>query len=229
VNFQIIANEIALLVIGIGIAFLANMHMPNVEKELERYRKEIEENFRIILKEFSSFLREGDRHWDGKEIAETPRLLKEAKALALRDIENHINGANYSYYRYFEIREKQFEILERIAPIVSSMRTCCAQGEMIARFLDKLADAIHPGNTASRYLEELEQLRQEFKESPLPQTREEFETQATLLHFINEMRRYLIIKRDLYKEALKPCRKKEKNVPSILVITFRKWKKAWGR
>jgi uncharacterized membrane protein YgaE (UPF0421/DUF939 family) len=223
IDLKTMINETMLLVIGIGIAVLVNMHMPNVEKDLEQIRIEIERNFKTILKEFASYLRDGNSDWDGKEITETSNLLKKAKELALKDIENHLNDANYSYYRYFEIRGKQFEILERIAPTVSSLNNCCIQGYVIAHFLDKLADAVHPGNTAHIFLDELEHMRQEFKKSPLPVTREEFETRAALLHFVNEMRRYLLIKRDLHKETLKPSGRSTN--PFVLSRMLPKWKK----
>jgi uncharacterized membrane protein YgaE (UPF0421/DUF939 family) len=224
IDLKTIFNETMLLIIGIGTAVLVNMHMPNVEKDLERIRKEIEQNFKTILKEFASYLRNGNSDWDGKEITETSDMLKQAKELALKDIENRLNDANYSYYRYFEMRGKQFEILERIAPTVSSLNTCCVQGYIIAHFLDKLSDAVHPGNTAHLFLEELEQMRAEFKKSPLPVTREEFETRAALLHFLNEMRRYLLIKRDLHKEALKPSGRKGK--PFMLRKLLPRWLKS---
>ncbi|MFC7442903.1 aromatic acid exporter family protein [Laceyella putida] len=198
VSLAIVLNEILLLVIGIGMAMLANWHMPSNERKLKESQAKIEANFRTILHEFAAYLREGNQHWDGKEITETARLLKEAKSLALRDIENVAPYDCAYYYRYFEMRERQFEILERIAPSVSSLDQCCQQGKLIGDFLDRLANAVHPGNTASYYLEELEQMSDRFKASPLPQTREEFETRAALYHFVGEMKRYLKIKRDLW-------------------------------
>jgi uncharacterized membrane protein YgaE (UPF0421/DUF939 family) len=201
INAQIVFNELALIVIGVGFALLVNLYMPNVEKELKNYQRKIEQNFKKIMNEISNYLRAGDSGWDGKEITETAQLLKEAKSLALREMENHPNEKGNDYYlRYFEMRERQFEILERILPVVSSLDVCCSQGRIIADFMDRVADAIHPGNTANIYLEELEEMRKGFKQSPLPTNRQEFETRAALLHFVNEMKRYLIIKRNLAKD-----------------------------
>jgi uncharacterized membrane protein YgaE (UPF0421/DUF939 family) len=193
-------NEWGLILIGIGFAVLVNLYMPNMEKELETYRERVEQNFRVILREFADYLRGGDRYWDGREITETATLLKEAKELALRDLENQPHPDELNHYRYFDMRERQFDILVRIMPLVSTLETCCVQGEMIADFLERLADGVHSGNTASLYLDELERIRKQFKHSPLPATREEFEARAALLHFVNEMKRYLIIKRDLWRK-----------------------------
>jgi uncharacterized membrane protein YgaE (UPF0421/DUF939 family) len=231
ISRAIVLNELALIGIGICFGVLVNFYMPNMEKQLKEYQRRIEENFRTILREFAAYLREGDRQWDGREITETDRLLREAKELALRDYENQIVRSETDYYRYFEMRERQFEILERIAPSVSSLQTCCIQGQVVADFLERLAAAVHPGNTASFYLEELEAIRRRFRESPLPSTREEFETRAALFHFVGEMRRYLIIKRDLGKQLEREEKKqKEKELLFILERWARKWKRAvFGR
>jgi len=218
VTIQLVFNELALLVIGIGMAMLVNLHMPNMEKELKQYREKIEDNFRKILREFAAYLRNGESDWDGKEITETTELLKKAKDLALRAIENHAHD-EYNFYRYFEMRERQFDILVRIAPQVSSMKLCCEQGRDVADFLEQLADAIHPGNTASIYLEKLDQVREKFKSSPLPTSQEEFETRAALHHFINEMRRYLLIKKDLRQKTTKPV----KNGKNAWLLFLKRW------
>ncbi|MGA8943331.1 MAG: aromatic acid exporter family protein [Thermoactinomyces sp.] len=199
-SYAVIVNEICLLVVGIGTAILLNLYIPSLEKELKAYQQKIEDNFKTILREFAAYLREPERYWDGKEILETAQWLSEAKELAILDLENQDGPTARYFYHYFEMRERQFEILERIAPIVSSLDRSYEQGEMIARFLEDLADAVHPGNTAHIYLKELEELRQNFRKSLLPQTREEFEIRASLYHFINEMRRYLLIKQNLLKE-----------------------------
>lgn len=200
VTLTLIGNEIALLAIGIGIAMLLNWYMPNREKELKEYQSKIEANFRTILYEFAAFLREGKHDWAGKEIVETAELIKQAKELAVRSIENNAYN-EYFYYQYFEILERQFEILVRVAAEISTLNQSGGEQELIlADFLDQLANAVHPGNTVSIYLKKLDEVREKLKMLPLPTTQEEFEKQAALQHFLKEMRRYLLIKRDLYSK-----------------------------
>jgi uncharacterized membrane protein YgaE (UPF0421/DUF939 family) len=70
------------------------------------------------------------------------------------------------------------------------------QGQMIASFIEELAEHIHSGNTAVIYLDHLAEMRKDFEQMELPKTREEFEIRAALLHFIKEMEQYLLIKRE---------------------------------
>jgi uncharacterized membrane protein YgaE (UPF0421/DUF939 family) len=196
-TWGIVFNELGLIVIGIGVALLVNLYMPSLDQELRTYQREIEENFRSMLKEIALYLRTNDSSWDGKEIANTVKILEKAKSLAFRDVENHfVRGENY-YYRYFKIREKQLEIIERTLPLITAIDLVVEQRYMIADFIEELSLSIHPGNTAKLFLAKLQHLRETFAEMPLPNTREEFEARADLLHVVKEIEQYLVIKQTL--------------------------------
>ncbi|MGC4376481.1 aromatic acid exporter family protein [Fictibacillus sp. Mic-4] len=195
-SWTIFLNELALIVIGIGIALIVNVYMPNMEKDLKRCQRELEDQFKIIFMEFKNYLHNGQSTWDGKEILIADRLIEEGKNLAFRDIENHFLRDENVYYHYFKMREKQFEIIERMLPIVSSIDKSYVQGKKLGDFFGNLGEAVHPGNTAVLFLEELNEMRSDFRQMPLPVEREEFETRAKLFYLLNEIERYLIIKRE---------------------------------
>ena len=199
-TWGLVLNELGIIVVGIGIALLVNLYMPSVEKDLEKYQQELENHFSKILKEIVIYLRTNDSTWDGNEITKTEELLHKAKTLAFRDVENHFTRLEDHYYYYFEMREKQFETIERMLPIVTSITHFVEQGKMIADFIEEVSNHVHPGNTAILFLEELEEMRQTFQEMELPTTREEFEARAALLQFLKEMEQYLMIKRT-FKET----------------------------
>jgi uncharacterized membrane protein YgaE (UPF0421/DUF939 family) len=194
ITLEIIGNELSIVVIGIGMALIMNLYMPSVEKKLKNLQIEIEENLAIIFQEIERYLTEKDQKWDGKEITKTAKLIDEAKTIAFRDVENHFLRHENSYYHYFKMREKQFEIIERVIPIVTSIHIAIEQSNMIADFLHELSLNIHPGNTANKFLNQLQEMKRSFEEMDLPKTREEFEARAALLHFIKEMEQYLVIK-----------------------------------
>lgn len=187
-------NELGIIVIGIGIALVMNLYMPSVDKKMIEFQEKIEANFYKIFCEMINYLRTNDSQWDGKEITETEQLLKEAKTIAFKDVENHFLRHENLYYLYFKMREKQFEILQRILPIATSISLTVEQGHRIAEFLDELSDHIHPGNTALFYLKKLYDMKVEFEQMDLPKTREEFETRAALYQFVQEMEQYLLLK-----------------------------------
>ncbi|WP_421379448.1 aromatic acid exporter family protein [Bacillus salacetis] len=207
VTLDLIWNELGIIAIGIGIALLANLYMPSVESKLIAYQEQIEENFHKIFTEIVRYLRTSeDRGWDGHEITEVEKLINEAKTLAFKDVENHFLRHENLYYLYFKMREKQFDILQRLLPLVTSISLKVEQGKMVADFMEELSEHIHPGNTALMYLKKLYDMRIKFEEMELPQTREEFEARAALYQFLKEMEDYLLI-----KSSFKGIRQRKEN------------------
>ncbi|WP_411502240.1 aromatic acid exporter family protein [Brevibacillus centrosporus] len=199
-DLSLILNELALLLIGVGVALIVNLYMPSLDNELKAMQSQIEQNFMKILKEFAYYLRHGESNWDGHEMIETPGLLGKAVQLASRSVDNRLGKREDDpYYQYFVMREKQFELLERMMPIVSTLDIQVPQGHQMADFLERLSDSVHPGNTAYRFLDQLRVMRYEIRETGLPTSREEFETRASLFYLLREIERYLFIKHELGK------------------------------
>src|SRR5690554_4007592 len=72
-SIGLFANELALLIIGLGVALLLNLYMPSLDNELERIQKELEANYSQILKEIGLYLKTGNKEWTGKEITEAEK------------------------------------------------------------------------------------------------------------------------------------------------------------
>lgn len=204
-------NELGVIIIGIGVALIINLYMPSADNRLKQYQLKLEDNFKVIFCEMVKFLRTGESDWSGQEITETAKLLEEAKSFAFREVENHFLRDEDDYFHYFKMREKQFEIIERVLPIVTSLTVTLPQGKMIAEFLEELSNNIKPGNTAHIYLGKLREMKKEFEEMELPKTREEFEVRAALLQLVKEMNEYLIIKSSFKTSKWNKPRKLEAN------------------
>ncbi|GAA0481836.1 aromatic acid exporter family protein [Salinibacillus aidingensis] len=195
ITLDLIWNEVVLISVGIGTALILNLYMPSLEDNLKNMQQRVEENFRIILKEIARFLETGDESWTGKEFNEAANDLEKASALAYQDVENHLLRSHHTYHYYFRMRSKQFEVLERMLPLISRISSVNDQAKEMAGFFDDLAEGIHPGNTAHIYLDRLKKLRETFRHTELPKTREEFEVRASLFTLLNEIEQYLIIKK----------------------------------
>ncbi|MBO9129746.1 aromatic acid exporter family protein [Bacillus sp. 165] len=194
ITWAVVLNEFFILTIGIGMALLVNLYMPSVEKDLKRYQQNIEENFKKLLLEMAAFLRNQNRVWDGRELLETEKLFEEAVPLAFREMENRYRYQDNEYYRYFRMRKQQFEILMRVMPLVAELSCSYQQARMFASFIESVANAIRPSSTGLISLYQLQEMKELFREMPLPQTREEFEIRASLAQLVYEMEQFLIIK-----------------------------------
>lgn len=195
-NFTVdlLINEFLLMAIGFGMGLIVNMYMPDIEPELNYHRQKIEILYKGILSEIANYLRNGDTLWDGQELIEAESVLNTAKALAFIDVENHLTRKENLYYVYFDMREKQLEIIERVLPKITALPVMTEQAPLIAAFLEELSENVHSGNTASHYREKLEMVKVEFAKMPLPQNHETFIAMAAMYQFIEEMDEYLVIK-----------------------------------
>ncbi|MEI4770012.1 aromatic acid exporter family protein [Psychrobacillus sp. FJAT-51614] len=200
-NWAMFLNELYIILIGMGIALLVNSFMPNFKRDIENFKKEIEQKFEILLFELSAHLRDNMRNWDGKEILEVEDLINQSKSIAIQDVENHLLRKQNKDYYYLEMREDQLELLKhmmKIVAIFSSSSLDVKQKEMFAEFLENLSRNVHSGDTTDISLNELEELNALISKMELPKTREEFEVRANLFYLIYEMKNYLNIKKKLF-------------------------------
>ncbi|CRK81496.1 aromatic acid exporter family protein [Neobacillus massiliamazoniensis] len=199
-TLPIALNELLIVMIGVGVAILLNSYMPNVEKNLKEAKTAIEEKFKKILFEYGAYLEKGDQGWDGKELLELEEDLNKGKMLAIQYEENRLGTDKKGYYYYFDMREKQFVILKRMLPIVSSLNEDVVQRHVFAQFLYEISTDVKSENTAYRHLQRLEIEHQKMKEMELPKFRTEFETRALVFHLMNEIEYYLETKMNYYDE-----------------------------
>ena len=193
-TLALLYNELALMAIGYTVGLLVNMYMPDIQPELNYYRQKIEALYKKIFSEIAKYLKEGDTLWDGKELVEAVDVLNRAKALAFHDVENHLTRKENLYYLYFDMREKQLEIIERVLPKITALPVIVQQAELVSVFMDDLSENVHSGNTASHYREKLEDVKVEFAKMPLLDDHQTFLAMAALYQFIEEMDAYLAIK-----------------------------------
>ena len=138
ITWLIVGNEIAILTIGISVALLVNMYMPSSENKLKEYQGKIENNFKTILFEMVVYLRNRESSWSGAELIETEQMLNEARDLSFKKLENAFMREDDYYYRYFNMRMQQFEILERMIPLAASLSWTYEQADMIADVVENI-------------------------------------------------------------------------------------------
>lgn len=202
-NLENLLNELYIIFIGIGIALLVNSIMPSFKKEIEKYKTEIENKFSVILYEFSAFLKNSERNWDGKELVEVENILHQAKNIVIQEVENHLLREENKDYYYLEMREDQLKILKQMAvilSIVSSSKLHVKQRGMLAHIFLNISQHVDSGDTTIA-LKQLEEYEESILETELPKTREEFEVRANLFYLNFEIKNYLIIKKNIVKRS----------------------------
>ncbi|WP_269748523.1 aromatic acid exporter family protein [Robertmurraya korlensis] len=192
-TIQGVFNEVALVVIGIGSALVVNVYMPSLERKLTLKQVEVENKLQHILIEIAEYLRTNKKLWTEREITETVQLIKEAKSIAFREVENNFFRKEDYYYHYFTIREKQMDLLVRMLPTLEQVHPMIEQRYIIADFLDYVASYFYTGRMGQPYLEKLKRVEEDFRKVAPPENWEMFEARAHLLMIVRELEYYFSI------------------------------------
>lgn len=200
IDLPIVFNQLAILAVGITVALVLNLFMPNLDGLLEKNKKQVDENFKNIFKEIVHFLTNSQTEWSGKELLETEQLIKKSKRLSIVEQENKIFDKDDSYFAYFQLRASQLAILERVLPYIAAIPDTLPQSKLIANFITEMTDHISEGTKVDQIINSLHVLRENFKTMDLPKTREEFEIRASLFYFVQEMEQYLQLKQKYHDQ-----------------------------
>lgn len=197
ISFFWIGNEIFLMVIGVGVALVLNLYMPSIEEKLKKDKEQIEECIRQILFEMAYGLRSHSVSInEEKQYRELEGILLKANERAYRNCNNYLFSDVKYYVHYIEMRNAQFQIMRYMRTHFKRLYMTFEQTNLVANFTENVAHAIGERVPLDKLFKDLNTLRVEFKNQPLPETREEFENRAMLYQFLNDMEHFLEIKRE---------------------------------
>ena len=194
VELELLLNEVALLLIGLGTATGINLlYMPKEDKQLQEYREKTEELFSRIFAEIALNLRDTEYVWSGAELLEAEGVLEKASASVQRLGENSLRGGQTQWAVYFYMRKQQMDSIERMVQLVAQVFTTLPHGESLAAVFEALSIDVRIAHYTGRSERKLTELESGFKTMPLPATRDEFEVRAALLQLIVELKAYLAV------------------------------------
>ncbi|HFI0790866.1 TPA: aromatic acid exporter family protein [Streptococcus suis] len=199
ISLIFLGNELTLFLIGAGLALLFNLYMPSQEKQIEAYHDQVEDLLKQILLRFEAFLLNGDGRNEAELITQLDKTLEEALKVVYLDRHNQLfQQTNYQVH-YFEMRAAQNKILRTMA---GNINKCLLEGRenvILSSLFERAAQQLSRENSAKELLLDIELFHATFRERPLPQTREEFETRATLFQLLHDMEAFIRLKVDFYE------------------------------
>ncbi|HFI0634955.1 TPA: aromatic acid exporter family protein [Streptococcus suis] len=199
ISLIFLGNELTLFLIGAGLALLFNLYMPSQEKKIQAYHDQVEDLLKQILLRFEAFLLNGDGRNEAALITQLDKTLEEALKVVYLDRHNQLfQQTNYQVH-YFEMRAAQNKILRTMA---GNINKCLLEGRenvILSSLFERAAQQLSRENSAKELLLDIELFHATFRERPLPQTREEFETRATLFQLLHDMEAFIRLKVDFYE------------------------------
>ncbi|HEM5161284.1 TPA: aromatic acid exporter family protein [Streptococcus suis] len=199
ISLIFLGNELTLFLIGAGLALFFNLYMPSQEKKIQAYHDQVEDLLKQILLRFEAFLLNGDGRNEAELITQLDQTLDEALKVVYLDRHNQLfQQTNYQVH-YFEMRAAQNKILRTMA---GNINKCLLEGRenvILSSLFERAAQQLSRENSAKELLLDIELFHATFRERPLPQTREEFETRATLFQLLHDMEAFIRLKVDFYE------------------------------
>lgn len=200
INLQWVVNEFALSIIGIGVALIFNLYTPSLEEEFLKNKEIIEDKYKSILSEMAlRLLMDFELQIEQVDLAKVEKLILDTREIAHKINNNYIFKNDNYYINYIDMRIMQLDTIRRMKNHFERLNMKYEQAIILSEFTLNVSVNVHEKNDCIKLIEELQGLRQEYKEMELPKTRKEFENRATLLQFLNDLEDLLTIKKEFKK------------------------------
>lgn len=202
-SWQMILNETLLMTIGVGLALLLNLYMPDNEKQLKEDIKVIEEDFRTIIFAMAAHLNlEKIAPLDDACLDLRSKLRAALNQAHIHQKNQWISEEDY-YSDYFSMRLAQLRILRDMVNLLIEIDIDGLFVDELRKVLISTAENFAEENDGKLILWQIEAVYQNYRQKPLPQTREEFENRALLFQFLQSFRSFVEIKAIFYQNEQK--------------------------
>lgn len=188
-------NELGLLVIGIAVGWVMNLHVINEETEINQLQHEAEEMIKLVLHKMKfQLLNQCSVDEQVNTLEALDQVIKTGLKKAITYNNNYI-FRDYGYYEaYFRMRREQYFILLAMERHFREMFVAVEEAQMLSEFTEILAEELNESNDGMALLARLTDLRADYRQRPLPQTREAFEHRATLFQYMKDLEYFVGLK-----------------------------------
>lgn len=198
-NISTISNEIYLFLIGTTLGIIANLHLRRKTEYMQKLKDETDEQIKIILLRMSeNIMTISTDDYNGKCFEVLSDSIKNAKKLARENQMNQFTNNENFDIEYIIMREQQIQILQNIYKRIRSMKVIPDTAVDVSQYFKKVYEYYNKDALPTILISELNQLYELLKNSPLPESREEFEARADLYVVIREIEECLMVKVNFY-------------------------------
>lgn len=209
ITAALLINELGLMLVGVAIALLLNIYMPSLEEKLGQERAKVDEAFFGVLMEMGEVLNKK------KEKLQVEPLLSELEEALTKGRKQAEQYSNNNFFnkktlieKYLDMRYSQYQILLYLVKHFEHIFMLPAQAHEIAILTEEVALTIKGKTSVEEAMHTLGHIRQIFKQSELPKTRNEFENRAMLYQFLTDIEQLLMVKKH-FKSQLNDKERRE--------------------
>ncbi|WP_130807507.1 aromatic acid exporter family protein [Senegalia massiliensis] len=200
-SWDIMTNEIGILLIGILVAWAMNIHMPNREKEIRNKQFEVESLIRTVLYNMKlELLNQCSIELQENSLESLDETLTEGMDYAINFNNDFILKDNSYFIKYFNMRRQQYQILLNMQNHIKEDFITVEKAKPLSDFTERLAKELDECNTGEDLLKQADKLKDYYKNSQLPRTRKEFENRAILYQYFNDLIYFIEVKLNFMRE-----------------------------
>ena len=200
VSFTILLNEVKILALGGSIAVILNLYMPDVTENLNKSHAEVNRLMKKIFNYMGEDLLTGSVFVDeDKTFKELKKQLVIGRDLAFKDYNNSFFYGSRYWIELFSLKRAQYKVMMRMRNHFYKLCFSSEHSYIISAFTKEVSDSIGVNHIYKKALKDLEEIKEIFKEMPLPQTRKEFENRAILYQFFGDIEEFLELKEEFLK------------------------------
>lgn len=192
---EIIINSILLLLVGVGLALIANMYMPNVEDKIKKNKENVDKSIKLLLIKMSEAFKNPfaavNCEITCKEVAKN---IDEGEQYAKTHMDNHLLARDGYEMSYFQMRRMQLLVLEDMISLINEIDVEADVSKEIQTLLVKIYETYGEDNDGVELKQNVANVYKHYETKSLPQTREEFENRARLYQFLTEIQTFIDIK-----------------------------------
>ncbi|MGL4981171.1 MAG: aromatic acid exporter family protein [Fusobacteriaceae bacterium] len=207
-SFSLLINEFVLLLIGLGTAVIFNLYVPDLNRELRKLSEEMGKSIQNILLDMSKSLQCNCVSVDEKKLFDQLKELgNRARLMAINEFNNSIISSNTMTIDYFNMRYVQYKILKRMRLSFNRIYQITDHALVISQLMENISYCTFDDDQVDHVLTDIKDCKENFRNSELPKTREEFENRAVLYEFLNDLEEFATV----VKEFLIKYPKKERH------------------
>lgn len=203
ISIPILFNEFLLLFIGSGVGILANLFFHPKKESIHKQQQQIDASFRTLFLQFYSYIKnDTTKETISQNISSILQVLNSSITNA-ENLKDNTFFADLSYFpEFLYMRKRQINILKQSLLYLKPYSNSHYQ-KPLCSFLLLFSKTFHECNDGSLLLKDCLALQHNFQNQPLPTNQDSFEEGAIYFHFMRDLERIILLKKD-FVESLPP-------------------------
>lgn len=194
-SIGMLINSFSLLFIGVGLALLANLFMPNAEEQLKKDQVRVDQKIQQLLLGMVNYLEQNTAAKSCDNLlTEVVVTLEDAEVIARRHDENRLLSEEIYYLDYFTMRRLQVNVLNKMNDLVQAIDFEQSDVQPVIELLQYTATTFSEDNDGLKINRKITQTLAYYRQAELPKSRLEFENRSRLYQFLSEFERFIELK-----------------------------------